>query len=164
MMESLLREQEQPTFGSDLMRQNLLTELMIHINRLAEYSDSPYPADKNTIISNVISYINDHYHEPITLDRLAEFFFVSKYHLSHEFTRQIGTGIYQYIQKKRLLIARQLLTQGHKPIEVYALCGFCDYASFFRAFRNVYGLTPRAYVQSLNDNYQNTDKNKSYGE
>lgn len=158
MMESLLREQERPTFGSDLMRQNLLTELMIHINRLAEYSDSPCPADENTTVSQVIAYINDHYYEPLTLELLADRFFVSKYHLSHEFTRQIGTGFYQYLQKKRLLIARQLMTQGHKPVEVHTLCGFCDYASFFRAFRNVYGLTPRAFVQSLNNNLQTTGR------
>ena len=150
MIESLLREQEQPAFGSDLLRQNLLTELMIHINRLAEHADQSIPADADSIVSRAIDYINDHYYEPLSLDLLAERFFVSKYHLSHEFTRQMGTGIYQYIQKKRLLIARQLMAQGHKPVEVYALCGFGDYAAFFRAFRKEYGLSPRSFVQSLN--------------
>lgn len=152
MMTALLREQEQSDFGSELMRQNLLTELMIHINRLAECNDPPRPMDEDTIIARVIAYINDHYHERLSLDLLAERFFVSKYHLSHEFTRQIGTGIYQYIQKKRLLIARQLIAQGHRPAEVYAPCGFGDYAAFYRAFRNVYGQSPREYVQSLNNN------------
>lgn len=149
MIESLLREQEQPAFGSDLLRQNLLTELMIHINRLAEDVDPSVPAD-DSLVSRVIEYINEHYQETLSLDLLAERFFVSKYHLSHEFTRQVGTGIYQYIQKKRLLIARQLMAQGHKPVEVYALCGFGDYAAFFRAFRKEYGLSPRTFVQSLN--------------
>ena len=150
MMEALLREQKQPAFGSDLLRQNLLTELMIHINRLAEHTSPGAQPDTNSIVTRVIDYINAHYHEPLSLDMLAERFFISKYHLSHEFTRQMGTGIYQYIQKKRLLIARQLMADGQKPVEVYALCGFGDYAAFFRAFRKVYGLSPRAYVQSLN--------------
>lgn len=153
MMETLLREQEQPAFGSDLLRQNLLTELMIHINRLADLPNTTAEAAPNagTMVTQVIDFINDHYHEPLSLDLLADRFFVSKYHLSHEFTRQMGTGIYQYIQKKRLLIARQLMAQGQKPVEVYALCGFGDYAAFFRAFRKVYGLSPRAYVQSLDE-------------
>ena len=150
MMASLLREQEQSAFGSDLLCKNLLTELMIHINRLAEHTDLTIPKDEDSLVSRTIAYINDHYYEPLSLDLLAEHFFVSKYHLSHEFTRQMGIGIYQYTQKKRLLIARQLMAQGHKPVEVYAMCGFGDYAAFFRAFRNVYGLSPRAYVQSLN--------------
>ena len=147
MMESLLREQEQSAFGSDLMQQNLLTELMIHINRLADTTEST--SEGQTVVARIIDYINDHYNEPLSLDTLAERFFVSKYHLSHEFTRQMGTGIYQYIQKKRLLIAREWMSQGQKPTEVYAACGFGDYAAFFRAFRKVYGLSPRAYVQSL---------------
>ena len=151
MMETLLKEQNQPTYGSDLLRQNLLTELMIYINRLANLPNASAEEDSGTssVVTRVIDYINDHYHEPLSLDVLAEQFFVSKYHLSHEFTRQMGIGIYQYIQKKRLLIARQLMAQGQKPVWVYAMCGFGDYAAFFRAFRKVYGLSPRAYVQSL---------------
>lgn len=150
MMEALLREQEQPAFGSDLLRQNLLTELMIHINRLAEHTEPAAQPDGDSVVTRVIDYINAHYHEPLSLDMLAERFFVSKYHLSHEFTKQMGTGIYQYIQKKRLLIARQLMADGQKPVEVYALCGFGDYPAFFRAFRKEYGLSPRSFVQSLN--------------
>lgn len=154
MMENLLQEQEQPSFGSDLMRRNLLAELMVHINRLAELPNTTAEADpnSNTVVGQVIDHINDHFHETLSLDQLAERFFVSKYHLSHEFNRQMGIGIYQYIQKKRLLIARQLLNEGQKPTEVYASCGFGDYAAFFRAFRKVYGLSPREYVQSLENN------------
>lgn len=149
MIEALLQEQDQPAYGSDLLRKNLLAELMIHINRLAEQADTPVESGSQPLVARVIDYINDHFHETLSLEMLAERFFVSKYHLSHEFTRQMGTGIYQYIQKKRLLIARQLMAQGQKPVDVYATCGFGDYAAFFRAFRKVYGLSPRAYVQSL---------------
>lgn len=152
MMEALLHEQEQPAYGSDLLRQNLLTELMVHINRLANLPATVMEdAGGETVVAQVINYINTHYHEPLSLDSLAERFFVSKYHLSHEFTKQMGTGIYQFIQRKRLLIARQLMAQGQKPVEVYALCGFGDYPAFFRAFRKIYGLSPREYVQSLNE-------------
>ena len=150
MIATLLQEQENPGFGSDLLRQNLLTELMIHINRLAEHSDPPARTGGESLVSRAIDYINDHYHQPLSLDLPAEHLFVSKYHLSHEFNRQMGTGIYQYIQKKRLLIARQQMAEGQKPVDVYALCGFGDYTAFFRAFRKEYGLSPREYVQSLN--------------
>lgn len=150
IFESLLEEQAKATYGSDLLQRNLLTELMIHVNRLADLpnanADNP---ETNTVVARVIAYINENYQEPLSLDLLAERFFVSKYHLSHEFTKQMGTGIYQYIQKKRLLIARQLMLEGQKPTEVYAPCGFGDYAAFFRAFKKVYGMSPRVYAQSL---------------
>ena len=149
MIESPLREQAQPAFGSELMQRNLLTELMIHINRLADLSHAYVQNDTDTVVAKAIDYINLHYHESLSLDVLAEQLFVSKYHLSHEFTKQMGTGIYQYIQKKRLLIARQLMSEGQKPMDVYAQCGFGDYPAFFRAFRKVYGLSPREFMQSL---------------
>ena len=150
MMESLCRELEKPDFGTELLRTSLLTGLLILINRLAE---SPAASEPETsagqLVARVIDYINLHYQQPLSLDDLAEHFFVSKYHLSHEFRKQVGTGLCQYLQKKRLLIARQLMTQGQKPVEVSAACGFGDYPAFFRAFRKVYGVSPREYVQSL---------------
>ncbi len=150
LFEALVEAQAKVTYGSDLLQRNLLTELMIHVNRLADLpSDNSADSKDNTMVARVIDYINEHYQESLSLDQLAEQFFVSKYHLSHEFTRQMGTGIYQYIQKKRLLIARQLILGGQKPTEVFAPCGFGDYAAFFRAFKKIYGISPRDYVQSL---------------
>lgn len=150
MFEALLEAQGNSAYGADLLQRNLLTEMMIHVNRLADMpSEDTADSKTNTMVARVIDYINENYQEPLTLDLLAERFFVSKYHLSHEFNRQMGTGIYQYIQKKRLLIARQLMLEGQKPTEVYAPCGFGDYAAFFRAFKKIYGMSPRDYVQTL---------------
>ena len=152
MFEAMLESQGNSAYGADLLQRNLLTEMMIHVNKLADLpSDNTADSKNNTMVARVIDYINQHYREPLSLDLLAERFFVSKYHLSHEFNRQMGTGIYQYIQKKRLLIARQLMLEGLKPTEVYAPCGLGDYAAFFRAFKKIYGMSPRDYVQSLND-------------
>ena len=152
MFEAMLEAQGNSAYGADLLQRNLLTEMMIHVNKLADLpSDNTADSKTNTMVARVIDYINQYYREPLSLDLLAERFFVSKYHLSHEFNRQMGTGIYQYIQKKRLLIARQLMLEGQKPTEVYAPCGFGDYAAFFRAFKKIYGMSPRDYVQSLND-------------
>ncbi len=151
LMESLYTETQSPEYGSDLLKQNLLVQLLVAINRLAmdteEMQEDLFLSSPT--VSQVVAYINAHYSEPLTLDMLAERFFVSKYHLSHEFNRLIGTGVCRYIQKKRLLIARQLLLQGQKPSGVWLSCGFGDYSSFFRAFRAEYGMTPREFVRSI---------------
>ena len=148
LLDALHRECSSEGYGTDLMRQSLLTQLLVTINRLLSQQGSHIDEDTRTsrAVTQVINYINLHYNEPLSLDMLSERFFVSKYHLSHEFNRQMGTSIYRYIQKKRLLIARQLIAQGKRPNEVHSLCGFGDYAGFYRAFKAEYGIAPREFA------------------
>ncbi len=160
LMEALHAESQSDGFGSVLLRESLLTQLLISINRLVG-KNTAQPQEtvhSNQVIAKVVDYINLHYSDPLSLDLLADRFYVSKYHLSHEFNRQIGISIYRYIQKKRLQIARQLLAQGKKPNEVYSMCGFGDYAGFYRAFKAEYGAAPRAYASSVRQWNQETEK------
>lgn len=160
LMKSLHRESNTENFGSSLLRESLLVQLMVSINRLVnQKGGQPEETPKsNLAVTKVIDYVNLHYSEPLSLDMLAERFYVSKYHLSHEFNRQVGISIYRYIQKKRLLIARQLLAQGKKPNEVYSMCGFGDYAGFYRAFKAEYGAAPRDYALSVKQWSQEMEK------
>lgn len=148
ILEALHRERTSQDYGADLLRESLLTQLLVTINRLLAKDGSQLDEDTrmNTIVAQVINYVNLHYSDPISLDLLAEKFFVSKFHLSHEFNRQVGTSLYRYIQRKRLLIARQLLDQGQKPSQVCPACGFSDYTGFYRAFKAEYGISPRQYA------------------
>jgi AraC-like DNA-binding protein len=151
LFDQLCEESSQSSYGSDLLQQALLLQLLVTINRLVD-KDAPRTEEQthsSKAVSEVVDYVNLHYSEPLSLEQLAEQVYVSKYHLSHEFNRLVGTSVYRYIQKKRLLIARQLLAQGKRPNEVYNSCGFGDYAGFYRAFRNEYGISPREYAQSV---------------
>lgn len=149
-MEQLYRESLSSDFGTKLLQQSLITQLLITISRLVPQIpiQQQETAPSAQFVSRIIDYINLHYAQPLSLDMLAERFFVSKYHLSHEFHRQLGVSLYRYIQKKRLMIARQLLSQGKKPNEVYSMCGFGDYTCFYRSFRAEYGLSPKEYARS----------------
>ncbi len=148
LMEDILNETEASGYGVDLMQSSLLTHLMVLVNRIAAQGSSRCDdiTYSSRVVSDVINYVNIHYSEPLSLDSLSNRFFVSKYHLSHEFNRHIGTSVYRYIQKKRLQIARQLLSQGHKPSKVSSECGFGDYTGFYRAFKSEYGITPREFA------------------
>lgn len=151
LMEEILTETENSGFGADLMQSSMLTHLMVLVNRIAEQGSAHRDniTYSSRVVTDVINYVNLHYGEPLSLDSLAERFFVSKYHLSHEFNRHIGTSVYRYIQKKRLQIARQLLAQGQKPNKVSSECGFGDYTGFYRAFRAEYNISPREYAVSV---------------
>ena len=92
----------------------------------------------------MLQLVSRNYADELLLDDIASRFYVSKYHLSHEFTRQVGTSLHKYVTLKRLQIARQMLTDGEAPGEVSARCGFGDYANFYRAFKSQYGISPRS--------------------
>lgn len=151
LLEMLYQESEQERFGTAMLQESLLVQFLITLNRLVAQGDTRLedPPGVNHTVTQVIDYINLHYGDPLTLGALADRFYVSKYHLSHEFQRQVGTGVYRYIQKKRLLIARQLMAQGFRPGQVYENCGFGDYAGFYRAFKAEYGTAPREYALSV---------------
>ena len=72
-------------------------------------------------------------------------FFVNKYHLSHEFNRLVGTSIYHYIIQKRLVVSKQMLSDGLPPMVIYRHCGFRDYSNFYRAFKTEYDISPKDF-------------------
>ena len=84
-----------------------------------------------------------------SLDELAERFYVSKYHLSHLFSRSVGTGVYRYVLLKRLQNAKEQLAGGKTPGEACRESGFQDYANFYRSFRAVYGLSPQEAAKQI---------------
>lgn len=86
--------------------------------------------------------------DSLTIDQLAKQFFVSKYHLMHEFSQKTGTSVYRYLMQQWLHAVCELLEQGTVPNEAYLLCGFKDYANFYRAFRSAYGQSPREYARA----------------
>lgn len=146
LLDRLVREYYSEELGSFAYAQGLLTQLMVELNRLARASVYVEKREEPDLVTQVLAYIGNHYQENITLESLASEFFVSKYHLSHEFSHRVGTSVYRYVIFRRLLQARELITAGHAPGEVYQNCGFGDYANFYRAFKSEYGISPREFA------------------
>lgn len=131
-------------YCSHLASLGLFIRLMVELNRLApaEARIQTDSGPSNTLIPGVLAYIGEHYAEDISLNSLAEKFFVSKYHLSHEFSATVGTSVYKYIILKRLAAARQLILGGMSPGDACHECGYRDYSNFYRAFVSLYGTNP----------------------
>ena len=92
--------------------------------------------------SRIISYINRHISEDITLDAICEKFYISKTHLCRIFKKATASTVGEYITVKRLVNARQLILSGTPPTKAYLQCGFRDYSVFYRAYKKKYGISP----------------------
>lgn len=148
-LSELLEEARSENYGSELAGQAILVRFLVELNRLtltAEKKEVTVKGD-SPLVSDIVSYINTHYCEKISLSSIADEFFLSKYYLSHIFTQTVGTSVNRYITLKRLINAKQMLSSGIKPTIAASHCGFNDYAGFYRAFTSEYGITPKEYLK-----------------
>lgn len=91
----------------------------------------------------IIRYINDHLTDELSLEMLSQRFYISKTHLLRLFKKATGTTVWEYITIKRLFLARERITSGLQPTDVYSQCGFKDYTTFFRAYKQHFGVSPK---------------------
>lgn len=118
-----------------------LIEILYLINKIAGFSASDIT---NSPMKSVLLYLNNRYTEDISLDLLAEKFYMSKYHLCRAFRRATGLTVHEYIRRKRLTRVRELRSDGKSITEAAMEVGFHDYSSFYRAYLKEYGNPPKA--------------------
>ena len=149
----ILEEMKAQRFGYRTRIYGAISDLMIELNRHAFEADHPQrTAENRGLYLNVLSYVNNHLSDDLSLDTLAGVFFVSKYHLSHLFKENTGTPLHAFIVKKRLAACRDAILSGTDTGEAATLFGFSEYSSFYRAFKKEYGVSPRTLRIHRQDN------------
>lgn len=122
--------------------ENCLSIILAHIFEKIELED----VKKRNIsaIQSILLYCSEHYNEDITLEKIAENTHMSKYYISHIFSREIGISMPEYINTLRIRDAESLLKQGEMSItDVAFAVGFNSLRSFNRHFFALTGKTPR---------------------
>lgn len=133
-------------YASDLYRDVLFLEFMIHLNRAAVHDSLHFmeTGEANEKILAILAYVNEHLTEELSIDALAEKFFTSKYYLMHSFKKKTGYTIGNYLAIKRLRFARDLISKGMPATRACFESGFQNYSTFFRAYKKHFGVSPGA--------------------
>jgi AraC-like DNA-binding protein len=84
-----------------------------------------------------------------SLEALSSLARVSRYHLSHAFTKYIGLSPLAFHTRARLMRSRKLIAGGSSLADASFLLSFSDQSHFGRQFKTVYGMTPGEYQKSL---------------
>ena len=121
----------------------LLEKLYAQIS--AKQPDSDLPAvTENPTFNSLLKYVDEHFAEKLTLEHIAEKFGFSKNYICQLFKKHFDTTFSIYITKKRMLHAKELLTDRTLSVkEVAYRCGYGDYHHFYRTFRNHFGYSPK---------------------
>ena len=128
--------------GAPALRETFIIQLLIHISRMTASAAPSRESQYDPKIQQVLSYINEHLHEELTVDQLAERAYLSKYHFMRLFKAQTGSTVHAYVRQKRLLHAARLIREGVSVGKAAADSGFGDYSAFHRAFRESFGISP----------------------
>uniref|UniRef100_UPI004055A459 AraC family transcriptional regulator n=1 Tax=Acetatifactor sp. TaxID=1872090 RepID=UPI004055A459 len=97
-------------------------------------------------LREIKDYIDLHYTDKITLDHLAQEFFINKFYLTRLFKEQYGISLNHYLLQVRTTRAKQLLRFTDLSIEqVSQQCGMNDANYFSRMFKKIEGITPGEY-------------------
>lgn len=123
------------------------TEVKEVLERL-ELPDNPTNAESRYTprIRNIITYIEQHIAEDISLLQLEKTFNVHRVHLTRQFKLETGCTPGNYIRNLRIEKAKQLLLEGVYPIsEIIAQIGFRNPQNFYTAFKKLTGVTPNEF-------------------
>ena len=141
---SFEKAQNDYEFGSDAMRDTLMMQFLILINRISVSGKANPGADRryDEKIRQTLSFINENLTQELSVDLLSARVFLSKYHFMRLFKQQTGSTVHAYIRQKRLLYAARLIREGCPAVQASSQCGFNDYSVFNRAFRDCFGIRP----------------------
>lgn len=142
---ALERELAGNDYGRVILSSAVLLRLLVLIGRNLRRKDVPgpgpvTPSDERVLA--ILSYLDVHLTEDITIDDLAEQFYLSKYHMMRLFRRETGTTIHAYLTERRLMLARERIRGGMSATDACFRSGWRSYSSFTRAYSRRFGTTP----------------------
>lgn len=121
-----------------------LFELLFEIRDKFLQTESMEASNINDPIIKILSYINSHITEKLTLEDITNHFYISKSYLTNRFKQVTGSTVWEYITIKRLLLARKMIKSGISTQSILNECGFNDYSTFYRRYTSYFGVSPTA--------------------
>ena len=122
--------------------------LVIQLMRDASLSTMQVPAQsqKNRQCTAVHRYIDHHYKESLSLDRLAAEANVNKYYLVHAFKQAYNISPINYLISCRIREGKRLLTDTDLSLsQISSILGFSSASYFSQSFRKAEGVSPVEY-------------------
>lgn len=147
LLEELLTLEETRSSNRELLENELLHRLATQLLLWQKEKDTDGHTDSTlSKLQEIRSYLDEHYTEKLSLDELANRFYISKYHMSREFKKSFGITMGNYLTSLRITKAKEMLRFSDLQIETIARnCGIEDNSYFNKVFQKAEGITAREY-------------------
>ena len=132
-----------------LRTKGVLMELLSELIE-AECFYRPVLRKNSNLQRDMISYIQEHFAEKITLKTLGDEFHLSEKYISRYFKEQFAISFMQYVAHLRIEKAKKLLRETETSITDVALsCGYPSVNFFIRSFKEANEMTPLQYRKQI---------------
>ena len=146
MFHNGVRESEQQLLGWEEAVLGNSLQILVHIRRaLDDSTATPLDVEQPELLDRVLAYVEEHLSSKITLADVAKHFWVSQSTISQTFRNKMGVSFYRCVTQRRLIAAKSLILEGMPLEHVNEKVGFKDYSTFYRAFKQEFGISPRQY-------------------
>lgn len=105
--------------------------------------------DRDDYPEKIKRYIDLRYSTDISIESIAASFFISRKYASKLFKERYNVTIQQYLIKKRLDSAKQLIKCGHSIERSAYMSGYKDSFNFSKSFKKCFGISPSEYKKKL---------------
>lgn len=113
-------------------------------------SDNMETEENYELVSHLLTYIGEHFTEALTLDILAERLNVNKFYISRVFSNKIEMNFRTYIGMLRSQYAAGIIKVSDDDFKkISEKSGFESVRSFYRVFKEMYGMTPAEYRSAI---------------
>ncbi len=142
--------------GHEIMIQNLVEELVVHLFRrlvpgcagLDKIDPERQASEVRWQVRRAMQYLQAHYNEEFDLESTAAFVGSSKFYLVRLFRSATGLTLNGYLQQLRVQKGKELLLEPSRSVSTVAMeLGFSDQSHFTRVFKRFTGLTPLVFRQ-----------------
>lgn len=131
--------------ASEFLQGAWIQVILAHVLPLFHLEKNARP-DNPDLTYRLVQYISLHFQEPMSLDTLAREMNVSKYYLSHVFSKKLKMGFHEYLNNIRLDYAQYLTrSTNHNFTRIWMDAGFESQRTFNRVFKEKYGSSPKEY-------------------
>ena len=152
-IEGMLRMLSTEYYIESALRGTLLSSLMksilLTIVRTAGENPTAGSSKGSVLTRGIINFIQNHYRENITNERIAELFHFDSSYINRVFKKHTGTSLHAFLVDYRLNMAMDLLrTQNAAVTDIAAEVGFTDPVHFTTSFRRHTGVSPTEFIKA----------------